>query len=179
MTKFQHKLIMLYEFKQLGKKMTPLRKFLWSIGLDYRDMTSKQVDQWAEKKRYKLYKQRNKIKSIIKHSQVQEEKSSIPMSPTWPSRSAIRRKRALKRIKDFKLDVLNHGGIEKSGEGEMLYKIPHQSTSQTHSHRLRSFKAIGSNKIAVLKRRMSFDPKGGHRSIYTHKTLDSPKGRFR
>jgi hypothetical protein len=101
------------------------------------------------------------------------------MSPTWPSRSAIRRKRALKRIKDFKLDVLNHGGIEKSGEGEMLYKIPHQSTSQTHSHRLRSFKAIGSNKIAVLKRRMSFDPKGGHRSIYTHKTLDSPKGRFR
>jgi hypothetical protein len=67
---------MLYEFKQLGKKMTPLRKFLWSIGLDYRDMTSKQVDQWAEKKRYKLYKQRNKIKSIIKHSKGNQNSST-------------------------------------------------------------------------------------------------------
>lgn len=61
-----------YTIKQQRGKATPLRNFIASIGLDYRDLTRKQIDRWADTKRYKDYKKGLKIKKIADEANVEE-----------------------------------------------------------------------------------------------------------
>lgn len=61
-----------YTIKQQRGKATALRQFIASIGLDYRDLTRKQIDRWADTKRYKDFKKGLKIKRIADEANVEE-----------------------------------------------------------------------------------------------------------
>lgn len=53
-------------------RMTPLRRFVDSLGLDHKEMTRKQMDKWARTKRYKNFFRLMKIKRIADEANVSE-----------------------------------------------------------------------------------------------------------
>lgn len=167
--KFQQKLIQLYEYKQIGKRMTPLRKFLFLIGLDYRDMTQKQIDHWALKKSYAQYKQRNKIKSIIKNAQkqIEEATSLFPISPSNPTKRQLQHAKNLAKIKTAKIRAVNRGGIvSHGGESKILF---------SKNKGLKAHTVARSGSDVILSRRRSVK---GH-YFYHHNTFSSLKPRYK
>lgn len=61
-----------YTVREQRGKSTALRQFLASIGLDYRDLTRKQIYRWADTKRYNDFKKGLKIKRIADEANVEE-----------------------------------------------------------------------------------------------------------
>jgi hypothetical protein len=55
-----------------GHRMTPLRKFVDSLGLDHENLTRKQMRKWASTKRYRDYFALAKIKKIADAANVSE-----------------------------------------------------------------------------------------------------------
>jgi len=53
-------------------RLTPLRRFITSIGLDYTHLTRKQLYKWARSKRYQMFKKLLKIKRIADEANVDE-----------------------------------------------------------------------------------------------------------
>lgn len=72
----KHKLIKKYfhdDFIPESARLTPLRRFLYTIGFDYKDLTRSEVDKWARTKRFKDFFKLYKIKKIADKAHVDEE----------------------------------------------------------------------------------------------------------
>jgi hypothetical protein len=130
---FKNKILEKYYFKEEARRLTPLRKYIRYIGLDWTKMNEKQIDKIARTQAYKQFKGLRKIKKTIdkniQNSSVQESKDVQPrqydlhnfhkMNPAHMSKK--------KRI----VDLINKGY-------SMSYKLP---KSKSGSPRHRGFKA--------------------------------------
>lgn len=182
-----------YTVKQQRGKATALRQFIASIGLDYRDLTRKQIDRWADTKRYKDFKKVMKIKKISDEANVeenfilenynfflenfvdngQEEVDSAEMLNFLQILENIvkakiyRQKRAGKRgsyrtkqeresrLKGEITGAVNAGAIIDRGEGDPLFASGH-----------RAFRALGSNKVMIKRKKSSKSGLKFHKKTY-------------
>ena len=46
------------------ERLSPLRRFIYTLGLDYKDLNKKQLYKWSRTKRYRNFKKMRKIKRI-------------------------------------------------------------------------------------------------------------------
>lgn len=138
-------------------KITPLRSFIDSIGLDWRKMNRKQLMRWSTTKRYKDYFALNKIKKIADtaHSTNEEsisfsqlmEKVKLPPSVKVikPGRGHYKSIEQRKRIYKSKImDVINSGGAVSGAGGEILFAGTGRG-KQTK-------KALGGNRVILKKK---------------------------
>jgi len=71
----KHKLLKKYfaeEFIIEYERLTPLRRFIYSLGLDYKDLSRKKIYKWARTKQYKDFFKLYKIKKIVDKANVDE-----------------------------------------------------------------------------------------------------------
>jgi hypothetical protein len=61
------------ELNEATKKLTPLRRFVLSIGLDFNKLTNKQMRKWSSTKRYKTYLKLYKLKKLADFTNKQKE----------------------------------------------------------------------------------------------------------
>lgn len=61
------------ELNEAHKKLTPLRRFILSIGLDFNKLTNKQMRKWSSTKRYKTYLKLYKLKKLADFTNKEKE----------------------------------------------------------------------------------------------------------
>ena len=72
----QFKLLECYfrdELNEAVKKLTPLRRFVLSIGLDFNKLSNKQMRKWSSTKRYKSFLKMYKLKKIADYTNKEKE----------------------------------------------------------------------------------------------------------
>lgn len=179
---------------ELRGKRTALRKFISSIGLDYRQLTRKQVNKWADTKRYKDFKKGLKIKKIADEANVEEGfilenynvfienfidngneqeidseevlcflsiLEGLAKIKTYTQKRIGRRggysskQEREARMKNTIINAVNAGAIIDRGEGDPLFASGR-----------RAFKALGSNKVMIKRKKPSKSGLKFHRKTY-------------
>lgn len=72
----QFKLLEFYfrdDLSEAVKKLTPLRRFVLSIGLDFNKLSNKQMRKWSSTKRYKSFLKMYKLKKIADYANKEKE----------------------------------------------------------------------------------------------------------
>lgn len=133
------------------ERMTPLRKFVKTLGLNHKNLTNKQMRKWAKTKRYKEFFMQQKIEHI-------QDKSMNEVNELGHIRHNIIKpiEQRQREFKDKLLSMVYSGAHIKTSPGSMVYSV--------HAKK-HPAKVIGQNKIIFMKRKLTPSGEKLHKSV--------------